>query len=403
MSHFDNKKLFNRNDFNKLLEKHKHPNRNCNKKEDSTKTCESSSSSSSDTLCEEICRNVEFKPAFTFFVAKSWPVCADPNVFFTTITGALNRAALITPFAAGLRSVILIAPGDYSNEGNIVLVSNVNLVSLGGARTVFVSSFSWTPSNGINASQLNLIEEVTLDGFSFTGPSDILVDFSFKNNTNLALFDLENSFALGINVTGNTLNPNTEVIFNNDDFLSNVNITNLGAAVIFLLNFIQGNLNLGLLSTGDALLKDGQIFGDINVSNGNFTVQGTLVENFNATGNNNSILTGASIRNNISANAGTKIDARASQYGQLVGPGSIDRNIDTTLNGLVLTGLATSQIVNIPVPYLTNDYNVIFTPTNILAVDRNPFVTLKTVSNFTVTSSATTPAGATFDVTLVHH
>jgi hypothetical protein len=95
---------------------------------------------------------VSVAPGRVLWVAPSWPVGADPSIYFTTITAAITQAATMSP-AFNNQVSIVIFPATYHE--NLTLVSNVNYVGLPSTfGTVFLNgNATWTPGYDVNLSQ----------------------------------------------------------------------------------------------------------------------------------------------------------------------------------------------------------------------------------------------------------
>jgi hypothetical protein len=108
----------------------------------------------------------KFAPGRVLWVAPSWPVGADPSIYFTTITSAIAQAATMSPTFDNPVSIVIF-PATYTED--LTLVSNVNYVGLPSTfGTVFLNgNATWTPGYDVNLSQaLAVTEQINWNSIS---------------------------------------------------------------------------------------------------------------------------------------------------------------------------------------------------------------------------------------------
>jgi hypothetical protein len=344
-----------------------------------------------------------------FWVAKSWPFdVSNDNQFFTRITDAINAARMLGPDKLQAnRPAIYVAPGVYSDEGVIDLLSNTGLFSWGTGRSTFVAGFRYTPATGINTNQAGNIEAVTVEGFSITSGmapiGTISVDYTSKNN-NLALAEFRRMFALSGTFTGNPNNTATQVNLIETLWSGQVTVSNMGFLRTTESTFNNG-LEVGLLGGADGVA----LIDTTTVSGGNLVrregsallfavrVAGNLVNERGFTSLRGSTVTGEiQSQSNISI-----VDARVSQWGSISGPGAVNRTVDSQPFSMSTVAIG-NGMTNMPlaVPYTNANYSVNVVPANAAAVNTNPAVVNKAAGSVTFFGQ-NIPADSEYSVNIV--
>lgn len=334
-------------------------------------------------------------PANTLFVAKSWSGNPNPNVYFTTISGALTQAATMSPSTSSIINIIIYS-GTYTE--NLTLVSNANLSSPNHG-VVVSGNVTWTPGIGVNAPQSATAETLTVSDVIITGT--LLVDSTSKPSGHSATLTTYKS-----EVRGTTTINWRAISASVDDTL----FTYDGTIFDGLITISQGTalmystiMNNGL--TVDNVASVSTQSCDINTANVNIITGSTLTAVGTDISTNVIVATGSQytgdnsiIRSGLLVSTGASANARNATFSNLGTPGdglsggTVDRSIWTFGTATTSTGTNT---VNIYPPFTNTAYNVGLTQTSGTAVI--PIVTSKGVGSFDFTDSH---GGNTFDVTI---
>jgi hypothetical protein len=337
-----------------------------------------------------------FAPARTLFVAQSWPVGADPLVYFTSPQSALVQAATLLPTRADPVTLVY-GPGEY--PGPLTLVSNVHHHALGGRRSVrLTGAVTWTPGSGVNAAQVAADEEIDLVLIVVAGAILVTTTAKAAGLGRAVLDSRDCAFSAGIAWTGRN-QP--------FDYFQAWNAIMLGAP----LTFNGCNVNVFSSTTDGYTVGDGRDGGsavDVRACEiySPSILGGALAGNchmeacqINATvdlgGAVAATFTGSLFRSvaTLTVAAGGAADARAATLDGIAGAGVIDRTI-------VLIGVGPSVLGPMPVaivpPLPSGFYGVSLTQTA-GPVGGLPVVSAQTGGGFTLTDSV---AGRFFDVTV---
>jgi hypothetical protein len=335
------------------------------------------------------------------FVAQSWPIGADPTIFFTSIQAAINQGATMNPTMTN-QVLVLIYPGSYTE--NLTLVSNVGLAAAtpGGAIVQLNGNVIWQPGVGVNAPQTNVIELVIFNGITMAVPNTFTFDSTGKVSA-AAIFYTQQGIFGNVAFTGRGINLDTAFFFLANFNSQSTSWTNMtGQAQTVGVELTACRLR-SMTFTGNTVIRvqSGDFINGSWTLNGTANVTANGIDRFlTAAVGAGALLTiaGSNIVSTISVAAGGVADVRGSNYGQnanLVGPGTIDRTTWTQVVGPTAAGANIIPIANAPFPDGT--YNVILTLT---AGPGSAGVTVtgKTGPSFTINDPV---GGNTFDATLI--
>jgi hypothetical protein len=337
-----------------------------------------------------------FIPARTLFVSQAWSTGSDPLVFFTKISDALTQAATLTPRAFNPVTII-VYPGTYSDP--LTLVSNVHFFGNSYRDVLIDAPVTWTPGAGVNAAQASIREEIDFAFIHFNAPTaSISVDSTAKLDDSNSVLDMRDcDVRNGATIVSRPGQIDyfqvwSSICTGNFSFTNtNTNMSSISAQ--------SGNWtwsgNCAIDWTGGEILANSSLNG---TSTGRFSgleVAGTVYVgpgcHLNLPG---SYLDVGSV---LTVDVGGTADIRAGEYNvqaNLVGPGTIDRNIWRTNiigEGSTLIG---ANAITIDPPLPNNDYVVAVTLTS-AAGGVMPSVTAKTGSGFTLNDTVGT---RTFDL-----
>lgn len=335
---------------------------------------------------------LQFEPAHTLWVAASWPIGADPLVFFTNITGALVQALALGPTFV-FPVVIHIFPGTYVE--NLTLVSNVHLVGESYEAVTIDGTILWTPGANVNLPFTNALENVTIHRLrliqsttvdatmkvsnlsTFNGLETIWVgapaaiDFIARTTANVDFFNLYVCITDQFNMTNGIGNfQNTNVV------RAGVTITGGNYAFRFLTGSVQG---MSIFNGADSQITYDHIdhFGTITVSGTNVSFVGK-----------NSDLGPA-----ITINVGNFGFLHNCAYAILNGTGTVNRTFTTITVGPTVMN---NNAVVISPAFISASYVASFSQT--VGIPTPIRIDAPTVNSFNLFDPA---GGNTFDVTLL--
>jgi hypothetical protein len=158
----------------------------------------------------------------TLFVVQFLPEGADHGIFFSTITDALNQAAMMAPSSTNHIGIVVF-PGIYT-EDIMEIVSNVSVVQAVRGTAQLAGNATWMPGLGINAPQLNDKEFLTWQ-IGFQDDTNLFtIDSTGKKNDSFVVFHMYQSQLQQIKATGRGQNPGVDNLFFEDViFLTNAN------------------------------------------------------------------------------------------------------------------------------------------------------------------------------------
>lgn len=357
---------------------------------------------------------MNFAPARTLFVAKSWPVGADPLVYFTAISPALLQAATLLPTDAN-KVLIQIFPGTYLED--LTLVSNVCLVGLGGEEgTVQLDgNVTWLPSQGINASQVGT-EVVTIDSITTQDAAkSYTIDSTAKVGGNVQIY-ISESIVQGFTVTGR----NNVGGASDNFFFFNSTMFNTPANSVFT-DWKAGGANNGvnIISSRFRGLTFAGVLGGTTarIQGGESTLRaGSL---YTLTGASTVTFQGVNINNPISVAVGCTFTASACNIqAAMSGAGAFDvrgSNYNGNANLAGITGTCNRSTWIAPSvgptvtganpfpiapPYPDAVYNVQLQPVGPAPGNGNVTITAKAGNSYTISDASA--GGFSYDATIFH-
>lgn len=316
-------------------------------------------------------------PARTLFVAQSWKGRIDPSVYFTNLSNALTVASSMAPTDSN-PILIILYPGSYF--GNVQLVSNVYLHAFDG--TVSIGPITWNPGVGINAPQNDITESMFISDMNISG---FTINTTTKTNGGLiASFNME-----GISVNSDsiiTLRTGIDTFIAKSSVFGGT-VSQTGGGVQLYDVAIN---DVTTVSGGGFQLFTSQLIANVILSSGsNAQIHNSSLSALIIQDTSTADAFECNIVNVTNSGIGN-VNIRNSGYSSLSGSGPIQRSIwrTTTAGGVGLVSLSP--------PYIDTNYSVMLTQTS-GGTTTTPVVSLKTVSNFTLTS----PAGTTYDVVVI--
>lgn len=353
--------------------------------------------------------SIDFAPGRSLFVATSWPLGADPDVYFTTIQDALVQAATMTP-TDGNAVGIFVYPGTYA--GDIALVSNAHMIAADVGGAVQVSgNVTWTPGLGVNAPQNGTSERLGWGGFLMSGGTAVTFTYNSVGKTGNAFLYLDGSIITTVNWTGRK-NQQDSFFVDGVDVL-NAAASGPGASVITDVTGDSSSIGAkfvgcrlrGITFAGatQARIEGGEILGGsfpmALTGTSNLRIcAGASVQKTTVASGCTLVMTGCDINNTCTVAAGGAADLRGSNYngnGNLLGAGTINR---TTWNQTTAaTGVGANAIVW-TVPYPDGTYTV---QAQLVSGPGNAAMTItaKTGTGCTLTDSV---GGNVWDLTVIH-
>jgi hypothetical protein len=356
----------------------------------------------------------KFAPGRALWVAPSWPVGADPSIYFTTISDAIAQAATMSPTFDNSISIVIF-PGTYHE--NLTLVSNVNYVGLPATfGTVFLNgNATWTPGVGVNLIQASDTEQINWNSISQSPKSShpqntFTFDSTGKTAVAAQFFSGHSTFEK-ISFTGRgNQHLDNSLFYAGTIFLSNrgpvtfkdmqggvtphagveiqgVRFRGLNLAGSTICRIQSGENVAPPVTTSIALTETAQCF-----------AQGVNFENpITVDPNCSFVADGCVLNNTLTVAAGGKADIRASvSNANLLGAGTINRS--------EWLGVAGPTVANVPlvVPLTPNFPDNVYNVSLQLTAgpgNAGTTVTAKLGDSFTITDAI---GGNTFDYTLMH-
>jgi hypothetical protein len=368
----------------------------------------------------------KFAPGRVLWVAPSWPVGADPSIYFTTITAAITQAATMSPAFDNPVSIVIF-PATYNES--LTLVSNVNYVGLPATfGTVFLNgNATWTPGFGVNQSQALVNGVATTEQINWNSisqsPSNMNT-FTFDSTNKPVTIDPVTNKPVGsaqffsghstferISFTGRgpQYQLDNSIFYAGTIFLSNrgpVTFTDMQGGVTPHAGVeIEGVRFRGLNLAGSTIcrIQSGENVAPPNnppsialTDTAQCFAQGLNFENpITVASGCKFVASGCVLNNTLTVAAGGKADIRASvSNANLLGAGTINRSVWL---GFAHTNPGTTNVPLIP-PFPDNAYNVSL---QLTAGPGNAgtTVTAKLGDSFTITDAV---GLNTFDYTLIH-
>lgn len=329
-------------------------------------------------------------PARTLFVAQSWPVGADPLVYFTSISAALIRASVaFAPLTQENPAVIQIYPGTYSEA--LTLVSNVHLFAPTTRCVILSGAITWHPGAGVNLPQSSQQERIYTNGIKFSG--SLSIDSAAKVTERTTWNSQLSNIDCAVTMIGK---PAAGASF----YQVWAGRTCYGPSVFKDVNVVMYSMEIG-----DHITMQGATSFDLSACNlyGGMALQDTSEGSAHGTDLDGAIAVGATnvcelidcaFKSAVlTVAAGGVADIRDTNYKdntRLAGLGIIDRSIWRTTIGPTVIG---ANAVPIAPPLPDGNYSVVATQTAGGAT--TPIISARTGAGFTLTDAV---GGATFDL-----